>query len=262
MGKRAAGVSGVLAAIGIAASALAISGAAASPDASFVVNAGARPPAVTGAEREDALRYAEQEGLAAEDVVERVAGQNEFALLATDVQTRYPEQFSSARWDPGPDSRGEIAFVVLPPSGAVELIRASGQSVRVRVVGGASEQDAVAAQVRAFGAAHAVEGVREATASVDPAAATITITIEPDPAVGADQVDRLRADVAGAAEAAAADPSMQVEVVVAPCAPATDAGAARTARSGGRQARGRRLPSRLRTTSRRLSWREPPVSLV
>ncbi len=217
MGKRAAGVSGVLAAIGIAAAALALSGAAPSPDASFVVNAGARPPAVTGAELEDALRYAEQEGLAAEDVVERVAGQNEFALLATEVQTRYPEQFSSARWDPGPDSRGEIAFVVLPPSGAVELIRASGQSVRVRVVGGASEQDAVAAQVRAFGAAHAVEGVREATASVDPAAATITITVDPDPAArpptrstGSARTSR------GAAEAAAADPSMEVEVVVAP----------------------------------------------
>ena len=216
MGTRVAGVSGALAAIGLAAAALALSGAAPSPDASFVVNAGASPPAVTGAELEDAQRYAEQEGLVIEDVVERVAGQNEFAVLATEVQTRYPEQFSSARWDPGADSRGEIAFVELPPSGAVELIRASGQSVRVRVVGGASEQDAVAAQVRAFGAAHAVAGVREATASVDPATATITITVDPDPTLGPEQVDRLRADVARAAEVAAGDPSLEVEVVVAP----------------------------------------------
>ena len=214
MSKRAAGVSAVLAAIGVAGAALALTGAAPSPDASFVVNAGAQPPAVTGAELEDAQRYAGQEGLAVEDVVERVAGQNEFALLATEVQAGFPGQFSAARWDPGPDSRGEISFVGLPPSGAVELIRASGQSVRVRVVGGASEQDAVAAQVRAFGAAHAVEGVREAAASVDPAAATITITVDPDPALGRDEIDRLRAEVARAAEAAAADPSMEVEVVI------------------------------------------------
>jgi hypothetical protein len=214
MRTKVAGASAALLAVGLTVTALALSGASAPPDASFVVNAGARPPAPTGAELEDLHRYAEQEGLPVGDVIARGAGQNEFAALATAVQERYPAQFSSARWEPGEDSRGEIAFVDLPPDGAVDLIRASGQAVRVRVVGGRSEQAAVAAQVRAYGAARAVDGVQDASASVDPAGSTITITVGLDRSVRPADVERVLSEVGRVAEEAAADRSMRVEVAI------------------------------------------------
>lgn len=211
MRNRAAGVSGLVVLLGLVAAGVALTGAGQVPDASFIVPAGRPVPQVTGWELVDARQVAEQDGRPLREVLDQVAGQSEFAVLATEIQARFPQQFSAARWDPTPTSRGEIAFVQMPTDGALDLIRDSGLGVTVRVDGGAAEHDAVAAQVRATGAVHAVTGVLSSSSSVDPATATIDIQVSPDPALSTDQVDRLVEDVTNVAKAAAG-PALDVVV--------------------------------------------------
>ncbi len=211
MRSRAAGITGAVALLGLAAAGLAVSGATRAPDASFVVAADRPVPDVTGWELVDARHIAEQDGRPLEEVLDQVAGQNEFAVLATAIKARFPGHFSAARWDPTPTSRGEIAFTEMPTDAALDLIRDSGLGVTVRVVGGTAEQDAVAAQVRASGAVHALTGVQSSSSSVNPATKTVDIQVRPDPTLSTAQVDQLIHDVVHVAEAAAG-PRMDVVV--------------------------------------------------
>ena len=171
---------------------------------------------LSAAQLEDAKTYARQHDKPLDEVLTGFVGQDEFVKAVNMLQVKFPEVYSSSRWNRASDGRGEISFTEQPPAAALDVIRESGVTVVVRTVGGVSEQKMLASQAAVYKAVYNLPGVANATAGVDPATGTIDVQLSAGGYLDVVSMSALEASASQAARSALLDKALRVNVTYDP----------------------------------------------
>lgn len=135
---------------------------------------------ISAAEMQDLMFVAEQSGAPLDEVIERYAWNDNFALAAAEIRDTYPDLFSSAEIVDA--HHAWVAFKGSPPEGVHAVLDSFARvapSVKVELRGGEgySERELQASIESVHYAVYESPGVRDAATSFDAATRTITTSV-------------------------------------------------------------------------------------
>lgn len=135
---------------------------------------------ISAAEMQDLMFVAEQSGAPLDEVIDRYAWNDNFALAAAEIRDTYPDLFSSAEIVDA--NHAWVAFKGSPPEGAhavLDSFARAAPSVKVELRGGEgySERELQAAIESVHYAVYESPGVRDAATSFTAATRTITTSV-------------------------------------------------------------------------------------
>lgn len=159
---------------------------------------GAGTAGLSEAELFDIGVVAESKGISMEQAIAELAGQNEFATLATELSEEFPDEFAYAKWDKG---QGEVGMKGELPARAAEA--ASQLPGRVKVVQGVgwAERDVKAAGEALHYAVRDAAGGAEVQTDIDTESGRVSVTVDAAPGASAARSAQALATAEGVAKA-------------------------------------------------------------
>lgn len=184
-----------------------VSGAVASPTtpqgADVVKITGVGKPSLTDAELFDIQQVANDKGIDVDQAIAELASQDDFTAFVTEVSERFPDDFAYARYDEGRATLGVKSGLT---NQVAALASKLPMNLEVTQHVGWSEKEIRAAGEALHAAVRSASDGAEVHTDIDSEAGQVTVSVESQPAPGAQASGRL-ADNTGVAQAAARVPA-------------------------------------------------------